>query len=86
MAEGEDTVFGWLNKLGYDEDLYSVRSRLFTITFHSQTLEGEGQMEVKIRDAIGTDIDHITNRLIIQEYGTDIEKGNGYRIMELESP
>jgi hypothetical protein len=43
-------------------------------------------MEVKIRDAIGTDIDNVTNRLVIQEYGTDIEKGDGYRIVQLESP
>src|SRR5438132_816847 len=58
---GEDVVFGWLSKLGYDQDLYSIRSRLFTVTFHSKTIEGEGQMEVKIRDAIGTDIDNVTN-------------------------
>lgn len=24
---GEETVFGWLENLGYDEDLYSIRSR-----------------------------------------------------------
>ena len=64
-TEGEDVVFGWLNKLGYDQDLYSIRSRLFTATFHSKTVEGEGQMEVKIRDAIGTDIDNVTNKLVI---------------------
>ena len=43
-------------------------------------------MEVKIRDAIGTDIDNVTNRLVISEHGTDIERGDGYRIMQLESP
>lgn len=43
-------------------------------------------MEVKIRDAIGTDIDNVTNKLVIKEHGTDIEKGEGFRIMELESP
>lgn len=64
-TDGDDVIFGWLAKLGYDRDLYSVRSRLFTVTFHSKTLEGEGQMEVKIRDAIGTDIDNVTNKLVI---------------------
>jgi hypothetical protein len=43
-------------------------------------------MEVKIRDAIGTDIDNVANRLILQHYGKDVEKGDGYRIVELDSP
>lgn len=38
--EGEEKIFEWLAKLGYDEDLYSVRSRLFTITFHSKNVGG----------------------------------------------
>lgn len=63
-----------------------MRSRLFTVTFHSKTIEGEGKMEVKIRDAIGTDIDNVTNQLILKEYGNDIERGDGYRVIELESP
>lgn len=79
--EGEAKIFEWLNKLGYDKDLYSVRSRLFTITFHSKTISGSGQMEVKIRDAIGTDIDNVATKLILQNYGKDIERGEGYRIV-----
>jgi len=60
-------IFDWLDKLGYDRDLFSVRSRLFNITFHSRTSGGgEGQMEVKIRDAINTDIDNIATKLILQ--------------------
>ena len=54
-----------LEKLGYDKDFYSIRSRLFNMSFHSRTIEGEGQMEVMIRDAIGTDIDNVTNKLIL---------------------
>ena len=64
-VEGEAKVFEWLNKLGYDKDLYSVKSRHFNITFHSKTLAGEGQMEVKIRDAINTDIDNVATKLIL---------------------
>jgi len=64
-TEGQEKVFEWLLKLGYDRDLYSVRSRLFTVTFHSKNLGGEGQMEVKFRDAIGSDIDNVTNNLIL---------------------
>jgi len=43
-------------------------------------------MQVLVRDAIGTDIDNVANKLILKEYGTDYEKGSGYRIVELESP
>ena len=63
---GDDVIFSWLDKLGYDHDLYSVRSRLFTITFHSKPLEGSDPIEVKIRDAVGTDVDNTTNRLILE--------------------
>jgi len=37
-TEGEAKIYEWLNNLGYDADLYSVRSRLFTVTFHSRTI------------------------------------------------
>jgi hypothetical protein len=83
--EGEDVIFAWLDKLGYDSDLYSVRSRLFTITFHSKPLEGTEKVEVKIRDAVGTDIDNTTNRLILESYGKDLERGDGFRIIEKEN-
>ena len=83
-AEGEDTVFGWLEKLGYDRELYSIRSRLFTLTFHSKTLENNGPMEVKIRDAIGTNLDSTVNALLLKQHGRDLEKGEGFRIVELE--
>jgi hypothetical protein len=43
-------------------------------------------MEVKIRDAIGTDIDNVATKLILSEHGSDLERGEGYRIVELECP
>ena len=82
---GDKEIFNILLKLGYDSDFYSTRSRLFTVTFHSRSLEGEGQMEVMIRDAIGTDIDNVTNKLILKEYGKDVERGAGYRIVSMEN-
>jgi hypothetical protein len=52
--------------LGYDRDLHSIRSRLFTITFHSKAIEEEsGVMEVKIRDAVGTDLDIFASKTIL---------------------
>ena len=85
ITEGEDMVFSWLEKLGYDRDLFSVRSRLFNLTFHSRVLDQSGQMEVMIRDAVGTDIDNVTSKLILQQHGKDIERGEGYRIVQYES-
>jgi hypothetical protein len=31
---GEETVFGWLEELGYDRSLFSMRSRVFILSIH----------------------------------------------------
>ena len=31
----EDFMFQWLNKLGYDDQLYPIRSRCFMLSIHS---------------------------------------------------
>lgn len=82
---GEEAIFGWLENLGYDQQLYSVRSRLFNLTVHSKAIKGSEKIEVKIREAIGTDIDDATTRLILKENGEDWEKGDGYRIVRHRS-
>jgi len=41
-------------------------------------------MEVKVRDAIGTDLENVVNKLVMQNYGKDIERGEGYRVVEVE--
>ena len=38
-------------------------------------------MEVKIRDAIGTDIDNVASKLVLKDHGKDTERGEGYRII-----
>jgi len=66
IAEGEAAIWAWLEKLGYDRDLYSVRSRIFTISFHSRCLEGgEAPIEVRVRDAVGTDLDNKSTEMIL---------------------
>jgi len=77
-----ETVFAHLAKLGYDKDLYSLRSRRFNITFHSKSLEGSKALEVRVRDAIGTDIDRSVSQMILKEFGKDLKKGDSYRIVE----
>lgn len=82
IENGEEAAWELLEKLGYDRDLYSSKSRRFNITFHSQSIEGTATVEVKVRDAIGTDIDNSISQMILKEYGKDAKRGDGYRIVE----
>ena len=47
MTLGEEAIWKWFEKLGYDRDLFSIRSRTFLLTIHS-TIE----LSVTVRDAI----------------------------------
>lgn len=85
IAEGEPKIWEWLEKMGYDRDLFSVRSRVFTMTFHSRSLEGESHLEVRVRDAIGTDIDNRTNEMILEKHGQQEEAGDGYQVLVYNS-
>jgi len=60
----DDTVRQWLENLGYDQDLYSIRSRCFILTLHA-----EQELSVTVRDAVQTDLDTRTNLLIIEKFG-----------------
>jgi len=57
-------MFKWLDKLGYDQDLYSIKSRCFMLTFHSTV-----DLSVSVRDAIQTDLDTRTNLLVVDRFG-----------------
>jgi len=56
----EEFMFTWLQNLGYDADLFSVRSRCFMLTLHSSN-----ELQVTVRDAVQTDLDMRTNLLVI---------------------
>lgn len=71
LSEGEATIWQWLEKMGYDRDLYSLRSRIFTVTFHSRCLDGEEPIEVRIRDAVGTDLDNKTTEMLLAMNGQE---------------
>lgn len=47
VKQGEETIWGWFENLGYDHDLYSIRSRCFILTLHS-----DSEMSVAVRDGI----------------------------------
>jgi hypothetical protein len=40
---------------------------------------------VKIRDAVGTDIDNLVSKLVLTEHGKDVNKGDGFRIIEKDN-
>ena len=85
LAEGEATIWTWLEKLGYDRDLYSLRSRIFTVTFHSRCLDGEEPIEVRVRDAVGLDLDNKASEMILATYGQEEAAGEGYKVISLFS-
>ena len=64
----EERMFEWLSALGYDQDLYSIKSRCFMLTFHSTV-----DLSVSVRDAIQTDLDTRANLLIVDRFGQDLE-------------
>ena len=73
---GEETIFGWLENLGYDEDLYSVRSRCFVLTLHSEI-----ELAVTVRDAVQTDLDNRWNIAILAEYGQELDRKPSYKAL-----
>ena len=72
----EELMFKWLAALGYDQDLYSIKSRCFMLTFHSNI-----DLSVSVRDAIQTDLDTRTNLLTVDRFGQELEVTNTYRIL-----
>ena len=72
----EDRMFEWLASLGYDQDLYSIKSRCFMLTFHSSI-----DLSVSVRDAIQTDLDTRSNLQIVDRFGQELEVTPTHRIL-----
>ena len=68
LTLGEDTVLSWFEMLGYDKSLFSLRSRSFIFTVHS-----DHEIQCTVRDSVQTDLDSKTNAMIIDARGTDME-------------
>ena len=58
--DGEAVMWDWLNRLGYDQDLYSLKSRVIVVTWHS-----EAPINVSTQDALNTGIDQKVNRMLL---------------------
>jgi calpain-15 len=59
----DDRINDMLYKLGYDNSLYSLKSRMFTLTFHSSE-----PLRVRISDAIKTDLNERAWDLMMSSY------------------
>ena len=68
LTMGEDTVLNWFEMLGYDKSLFSLRSRCFILTVHS-----DHEISCTVRDSVQTDLDSKVNAMIIDAKGTDME-------------
>ena len=77
-------MWTWLEKLGYDRDLYLIRSRTFMLSVHSRSLEEEQGLEVRIKDAVGTDIEDKVNEMVLEMYGGEEEHSIGYAVLKRE--
>jgi hypothetical protein len=56
------------------------------VTFHGRPLEGEEPFEVRVRNAIVTDIENKCNELILKSTGKEVQSGDGYKVLEIYSP
>jgi hypothetical protein len=64
LNKKDDTIWKWIENLGYDYELHPIRSRWFNLSIHSTR-----PVELKVRDAIQTDIDARASILILEKYG-----------------
>ena len=78
--DGEQKVRNWLKLLGYDSELYPIRSRNFMITFHS-----DSPINVNVRDAINTDLNSKVDKIILKSLGEEIKKKKEISVIQYQS-
>ena len=71
----EDQIWTWLEKLGYDRDFYSVRSRLYSFSLYSDT-----ELSVFVNKNVAGLEDQI-NVFLIQNQGVEIESKAGIKVL-----
>ena len=64
LENGEEEMWNYLEVMGYDRDFYSVQSRSFILTMHS-----DHGVHVRVRDATYSNIDKVTTQVMLQKYG-----------------
>ena len=68
--QGEEAVWRWVDALGYTRNLYSVKSRPFVLSFHS-----DQNNRITMREAAGTGLNDKVNCMLIEKFGK--KKTNG---------
>lgn len=53
---------------------------MFALSVQSRCLDGSDPVELRIRDAIGTNIDKKANELVIGQFGKVEGQGEGYEL------
>ena len=61
---GEEKMWEWLQALGYDKDLYSIKSRVFILSVHSTV-----KLKLTVKDAVQSNLDKITTLQLLEKYG-----------------
>ena len=77
---GKEEVNNWLNKLGYDKNLYPLKSRCFMITFHTDT-----PIKVSVYNALETYLYPKIESLISISKGKEIYKKGNIVILQSKS-
>ena len=80
LIENQDEIKNWLEALGYDNDLYPLKSRCFMLTFHSDI-----PISVSARDALSTDLNKKIDKLVIKSMGEKIKSKKDISIFQYQS-
>ena len=62
---GEGDARAALNRLGFDQELYSYNSRTFIFTAHS-----DEPLQLQVGDAVQTNIEDTVSELILRQFGS----------------
>ena len=68
-----------LKNLGYSENLFSFRTRVFALTLHS-----DKKIKVTVEDGFKNCIDIIVNKLLIKRYGKNIDESSDTNTSEVQ--
>lgn len=61
---GESTIRNWFSIWGYDQDLYSIQSRYYVMTFHSQQ-----RLKIQMKSSLGLNLNDRIHEMILQKSG-----------------
>ena len=77
---GKEEIYKWLNKLGYDKDLYPLKSRCFMIAFHT-----ESSIKVSVYNTLETKLYSKVERLILSTNGKKIKEKKDIIVLQYKS-